>query len=51
MSHWQLGEREQARHWFDQAVQWINTNQPDDDEIRRVQAEAEKLMGITNQEE
>ena len=35
MAHWQLGEKEEARKWYDQAVEWMEKNNPDDEELRR----------------
>ena len=46
MAHWQLGEKDEARKWYDQAVQWMEKNQPQDEELRRFRAEAEELLGI-----
>jgi hypothetical protein len=51
MAHWQLGEEEQddavrrrhqteARRWYDKAVEWMEKNKPDDEELRRFHAEA-----------
>ena len=40
MAHWQLGDNEQARNWYDQAVQWMEKNKPEDEELRRFRAEA-----------
>jgi hypothetical protein len=45
MAHWQLGENERARQRFDQAVQWMDKNQPQNEELRRFRAEAEQLLG------
>jgi serine/threonine protein kinase/Flp pilus assembly protein TadD len=45
MACWQLGEKEKARTWYDQAVQWMDKNQPKDDELRRFRAEAAELLG------
>jgi tetratricopeptide (TPR) repeat protein len=54
MAHWQLGQKEKARKWFDQAVQWMDKNRPKNEELGRFRAEAEELMkkesGIRNQE-
>jgi tetratricopeptide (TPR) repeat protein len=54
MAHWKLGEKDKARQWYDKAVDWMDTNQPNDEELRRFRAEAEELMkkesGIRNQE-
>ena len=46
MARWQLGEKEQARKWYDKAVQWMDKNKPKDEELRRFRKEAEELLGI-----
>jgi tetratricopeptide (TPR) repeat protein len=46
IAHWHLGEKEKARTWFDQAVQWMDKNQPADEELRRFRSEAAELLGI-----
>jgi tetratricopeptide (TPR) repeat protein len=46
MAHWQLGEREKAREWYDTAVRWMEKNQPENAELRRFRAEAAPLLGI-----
>ena len=28
MAHWQLGDKDEARKWYDQAVEWMEKNQP-----------------------
>jgi tetratricopeptide (TPR) repeat protein len=46
MAHWQLGNKEQARHWYDKTAQWMenyNLLNGDDHGFRR---EAEALLGI-----
>src|SRR5262249_45393824 len=45
MAHWQLGNKEETRKWFDKAVQWMEKNQPKNEELRRFRAEAAKLLG------
>jgi superkiller protein 3 len=47
MSHWQLGHKEEARMWFDKAVEWTDKNQPKNEELIRFRAEAAELLGIT----
>ena len=47
MAHWQLGDKGQARKWYDQAVAWMEKNQPNHGELRRFRAEAAVLLGIT----
>ena len=44
MAHWRLGESDLARTWFDRAVQWMDKYNPQDDELRRIRAEAEALL-------
>jgi WD40 repeat protein len=46
MAHWQLGHKEEARKWYDQAVAWMDKNQPKNEELRRFRAEAAELLGI-----
>src|SRR5262249_48614701 len=46
MAHWQLGENDKAREWYDRAVQWMDKNQPKNEELRRFRAEAAELLGI-----
>jgi tetratricopeptide (TPR) repeat protein len=45
MAHWRLGEKEKARAWYDQAVRWMDKNQPNNEELRRLRAEAANLLG------
>jgi len=47
MAHRQLGEKEKAREWYDKAVQWMDKNQPNNEELRRFRAEAAEMLGIT----
>jgi tetratricopeptide (TPR) repeat protein len=46
MAHWQLGETDKARGFYDRAVQWMDKNQPKSEELRRFRAEAAELLGI-----
>ena len=48
MAHWQLGDKQAARKWYDQAVAWMDKNQPDNVELRRFRSEAEELLKITD---
>jgi tetratricopeptide (TPR) repeat protein len=47
MAHGQLGKQEEARQWYQKAVAWTQTNKPDDEQLRRFQAEAAALLGVT----
>jgi hypothetical protein len=51
MAHWQLGNKDLARKWYDQAVSWMDKNQPTNDDLRRFRAEASELMGIKKNKE
>jgi serine/threonine protein kinase/tetratricopeptide (TPR) repeat protein len=44
MSHWQLGHQSDARNWYDQAVAWMDKNQPRNVELLGFRAEAEALI-------
>jgi superkiller protein 3 len=44
MANWQLGDRVAARKWYDQAAEWTDKNQPNNQELRRLQVEVEALM-------
>jgi hypothetical protein len=44
-AHLRLGERKEARLWFDRAVQWMDKCMPDNAELRRFRAEAEAMLG------
>jgi serine/threonine-protein kinase len=46
MAHWQIADKEKARKWFDQAVEWTEKHHPHDEELRRFRAEGEELLGI-----
>jgi serine/threonine protein kinase/tetratricopeptide (TPR) repeat protein len=46
MARWQLGDKEKARTWFDKAVQWMDKNQPKNEELSHFRAEAAELLGI-----
>jgi tetratricopeptide (TPR) repeat protein len=44
MAHWKLGDHDAARKWYNQAVAWMDKNQPENEELRRFRAEAEELL-------
>ena len=46
MAHWQLGDREQARKWYDQGVQGMDEHGRGAPERRSFRAEAEELLQI-----
>jgi hypothetical protein len=48
MAHWQLGEKGQARAWYDKGVAWMDKHRPEDEGLRRFRAEASALLGIND---
>jgi serine/threonine protein kinase/Tfp pilus assembly protein PilF len=44
MAHWQMGENDLAREWYDKAVIWMEQNQPTNEQLHRFQAEAKVLI-------
>jgi tetratricopeptide (TPR) repeat protein len=46
MTHWRLDRKSDARELFDQAVQWMEKNDPKDKRLLRYRAEAEELLAI-----
>jgi serine/threonine protein kinase/Flp pilus assembly protein TadD len=48
MAYWQVGDRKQARYWYDRSIQWMETNKVRDEKLRLVRAEAAALLGVTD---
>jgi tetratricopeptide (TPR) repeat protein len=46
MAHYQLGQEDEARQWYETSVEWTQKNQPDDEELIRFRTEAEGILGI-----
>jgi serine/threonine-protein kinase len=46
MTHWQLGDMQQARKWYDKAALRMDKNRPKDAELLSFRAEARELLGI-----
>jgi tetratricopeptide (TPR) repeat protein len=46
MAHCRLGDKDQARTWYDRAVQGTEKNKPQDEELNRFHAEAAELLAI-----
>ena len=44
ISHWKLGNKDEARQWYVRAVPWMDV--PMNAELRRFRAEAEDLLGV-----
>ena len=46
MAHWKLGDKEEARRWYDRASQWMAKNDPTRESLRRFRLEAQELLGV-----
>jgi Flp pilus assembly protein TadD len=46
MAYWQLGEKEKARQWCEKAVEWMDKNDPKNEELRRFRTESEELLRL-----
>jgi tetratricopeptide (TPR) repeat protein len=46
MAHQQLGQKDQARKWYDRAARWLEQHPPSSSEQTRLQGEAAELLGI-----
>jgi len=47
MAHWQKGDKNQGRQWYDRAVDSMAKNNPQDEELFRFRAEAAALLGVS----
>jgi|SRR5579884_1668420 len=45
-AHWQLGEKDKARAWYEKAIAWMDKHNPHDEELKRFRAEATALLGV-----
>jgi tetratricopeptide (TPR) repeat protein len=46
MAQWQLGKKDEARKWYDKAMEWMEKNQLRNEDLVRFRAEASELLGI-----
>jgi tetratricopeptide (TPR) repeat protein len=46
MAHWHLGEQDEARRRYDQAVAWMDEDQPNHEELLHVREMAEQLLKV-----
>jgi tetratricopeptide (TPR) repeat protein len=45
MAHWQKGDKDAARSFYDKAASWMDQHHSKDEELTRFRAEAEALIG------
>jgi hypothetical protein len=46
MAHERLGDKSQARKWHDRAIQWMEKNKVEDQELSAFRAESAELLGV-----
>ena len=46
MAHWQLGDKAEARKWYDQGTEWLEKNRVSDRKLQHFRSEAAELLGI-----
>jgi tetratricopeptide (TPR) repeat protein len=49
LAEWRLGHKEEARRWYDKAVQWAERYGPQKEELHDLRADAGALLGIQEQ--
>lgn len=48
MAYWRNNEKDQARQWYGRAIETMEKDHSEDDELRRFHAEASALLGLTD---
>ncbi len=48
MAHRRLGDKDQARSWYDKAVEWMEKKKSQDAELRQFRAEAAEVLGVAS---
>lgn len=51
MTQWHLGNKQEARKWYDQAVDWMEKNNANHEELRRFRKEVEGTTGFRKKAE
>ena len=49
MAHWQLGDRDEARRWYNKAIGWMEEKKSDNEELERFSAEAAEFLELTDE--
>ena len=49
-AYWQLGDKEEARRWYDKAAEWVEEHKPNDKDLVRFRDEASKLITIEGED-
>ena len=48
MAHWQLDHKDEARNRYKRAVEWMDENKPDDEDLIRFRQEAQDLLNVAD---
>jgi WD40 repeat protein/serine/threonine protein kinase/tetratricopeptide (TPR) repeat protein len=48
-SHWQLGNKDEARAWYDRGLMWMKENPSQDEELQRLRVEASESLGVKDE--
>jgi hypothetical protein len=51
MAHWKLDHKEDARKWYNEAVRWMEKNQPKNEELVRFRAEVAALLEVNEKKD
>jgi tetratricopeptide (TPR) repeat protein/serine/threonine protein kinase len=51
MAHWQLGNKDEAREWFDKGAQWMDAHNANSETMVRFRKEAAELLGVNEKKE
>ena len=46
MTHMQLGDKDQARRSYEQALEWEEKHKANDEDLRRFRSEAAEILGV-----
>src|SRR5262249_31781380 len=49
MAHWRLGDKNEGRKWHQKAVEWMDKQQSQDEELRQFRAESAQLLATEKQ--
>jgi eukaryotic-like serine/threonine-protein kinase len=49
MAHWRLGDKDKGRTWHQKAVEWMDKQQSQDEELRQFRAESAQLLAPEKQ--
>jgi hypothetical protein len=51
MAHWRLGNKDEARSWYDKGVGWMDKHASTSESLKRFRNEAAELLGVNDEEQ